>query len=690
MAKLILPIAGLVIGSAFGAPMLGLAVGEAAAGILFPVRPEGSRLTDLRIQRSSYGTAISRVWGRARLAGNIVWASDIHEHSHGGKGGGPTTYSYNATVAIMVCEGPIHQFRRIWANNVLIYDNRTGTPVWATGYDGLIQQYLGTETQMPDADIEAYLGVNTPAYRGRAYVRLLEFPLSPYGNQMPNFTFEVESEDGGSVPLDQVVAGLLEMVSSPPNDPDSASIQSADMALEAISGIELMGYSATSQTQARGILDNLQRIFHFDLIEEDGKIRAVLRADADTLDIDMQDLGFAMEDADSMLPECSRTQDSDLPKRIDFTYFSPDFNYQTGIQSDVRNSGYAQDIENMGIPITVLDSDARNIVRVVMDETWNSRDKYSVSLPWRYLAASAGDVIRIPGVGGRTVEVRASGLNIGLVGPIGVQGYFYDVDVYDQNATGIVMSVGDQTVLEIAGTVMVLDDVPAVRPQDTVAPGFYAGACSDGSGVWQGAALWADFGGGYQKIATFTSQAVIGSALGVLASTTTLTPAWDNVDTVDIQIITPGEGPVAISEGALGITNPYDNLAVLGDEIIQYSGVTIIGTGQYRLNGIRRGIAGTPTGDHSMGESFMILNGSVIRVNLSVDQIGVAVNYKAVTDGVPIDTVTYQTASLVGRSYVPPGSMITDIDYEPVANGDVGSPDLIFADGDVVMGPADW
>ncbi len=94
------------------------------------INQEGARLNDLMVQASSYGKAIPLVYGNARIAGNIIWSRPIQEHvttttqsSGGGKGGGggsvettTTSYTYTASLAVAICEGPISEVVRVWAD----------------------------------------------------------------------------------------------------------------------------------------------------------------------------------------------------------------------------------------------------------------------------------------------------------------------------------------------------------------------------------------------------------------------------------------------------------------------------------------------------------------------------------------------------------------------------------------------
>jgi hypothetical protein len=206
MARVVLTVAGAVIGSAFGMPWLGAMVGSAIGGYvdskLFApddINISGPRLDDLKVQTSSYGRPLPILYGVARIAGNVIWSRSLKETATtdssggGGKGGGgspdtnATSFSYSVTLAIAVCEGPIGGISRVWADSELLTDETLGVAV------DHYNVYLGTEDQEPDPIIESFDGVgNVPAYRGTAYVVIKDFPLADFGNRIPNFSFEVQ------------------------------------------------------------------------------------------------------------------------------------------------------------------------------------------------------------------------------------------------------------------------------------------------------------------------------------------------------------------------------------------------------------------------------------------------------------------------------------------------------------------
>jgi hypothetical protein len=216
MAQLAISVAGAAIGFAVGGPagaQWGWMAGNLVGSVLFPPHIEGPHMADLKVQNSAYGQPIPVIYGTYRLSGNVIWADKPVEHSQtqGGKGGpSTTTYSYTLSFAVGLCEGPIVGIRRIWANGKLIYDmgaNASAANVLASSIlaDG-ITAYPGSETQEPDPTMESVQGVgNVPGYRGMAYVVFTDFDLSPYGNYLPSFSFEVVTASNGTW-IDQTVS----------------------------------------------------------------------------------------------------------------------------------------------------------------------------------------------------------------------------------------------------------------------------------------------------------------------------------------------------------------------------------------------------------------------------------------------------------------------------------------------------
>jgi hypothetical protein len=201
MATLLLSAAGSALGGALGGgiagigtALLGKAIG-ATLGAAIDQRLLGSgsepvetgRVERFRVMGSSEGAPIARVFGRVRLAGHLIWSSrfleSVNEEEVGGKGGGTTVreYSYSVSIAVALCEGPVLRIGRIWADGIVL-DQSTVT----------FRLHRGTESQLPDPLIAAIEGNDAaPAYRSTAYVVLENLDLTPFGNRIPQFNFEV-------------------------------------------------------------------------------------------------------------------------------------------------------------------------------------------------------------------------------------------------------------------------------------------------------------------------------------------------------------------------------------------------------------------------------------------------------------------------------------------------------------------
>jgi len=105
-----------------------------------PQKTDKGKMDDIRIQGSDYGTIIPKVWGKARLAGNVVFSSGIDHYTvttggntgGGKKGGGAseTEHIYKTSLGVLVCQGELATFDRIWGDADLIINNLSA----ATGY----------------------------------------------------------------------------------------------------------------------------------------------------------------------------------------------------------------------------------------------------------------------------------------------------------------------------------------------------------------------------------------------------------------------------------------------------------------------------------------------------------------------------------------------------------------------------
>ncbi|MEL7114210.1 MAG: glycoside hydrolase/phage tail family protein [Pseudomonadota bacterium] len=207
MATIVLSAVGFAAGNALNGTILGLSTGVigraigATIGHMIDQRIMGrgsevvetGRVDRLRLTGASEGTPIGTVYGRVRVPGHVIWATQFKEHvtvkegSGGGKGQPkpktPTTrsYSYSVSLAVALCEGEISDVLRVWADGQVLEGTSLNMRV-----------YPGDQHQMPDPKIQAVEGAGVvPAYRGTAYVVIEDLDLTQFGNRIPQLTFEV-------------------------------------------------------------------------------------------------------------------------------------------------------------------------------------------------------------------------------------------------------------------------------------------------------------------------------------------------------------------------------------------------------------------------------------------------------------------------------------------------------------------
>lgn len=179
----------------------------------------GPRLDNLKVASSAEGKAIERLFGRNRVAGNMIWAANFREEKRtrkeGGKGGGSgtkvTTFEYYVSFAVAFIEGHERvQLGRVWADGQLMDLEK---------YQYTF--YPGSDTQPPDSTMESIEGAgNVPAYTGISYLVFTDLPLGDFGRRIPSISAEIikplETPDADSM------ENLIEAVNLIPATGESA------------------------------------------------------------------------------------------------------------------------------------------------------------------------------------------------------------------------------------------------------------------------------------------------------------------------------------------------------------------------------------------------------------------------------------------------------------------------------------
>jgi hypothetical protein len=261
MATLILTAVGTAVAGPLGGAIGAIAGQQIDSALFAPKARQGPRLGELAVQTSSYGSSVPKIFGTMRVAGTVIWSTDLIEdrtRSGGGKGQPKTvTYSYSASFAVALSGRPIRGVSRIWADGKLLR-GAAGDFKSETGF----RLYLGSEDQAVDPRIGSIEGAGkAPAHRGIAYAVFDDFQLADYGNRIPSLTFEVIADDG-AVSIGAIAEEL------------------SDRDIVAGETPELGGYAASGDS-VRSAIEALGDVVPLSLAEAGGRLR--LRAGGETV-----------------------------------------------------------------------------------------------------------------------------------------------------------------------------------------------------------------------------------------------------------------------------------------------------------------------------------------------------------------------------------------------------------------------
>lgn len=146
------------------------------------------KLNSIQVNQSSYGAAVPLIYGQCRVPITLLWYDGFNAIAHterqsGGKGGGggvrSTTYTYQASLVLGLCEGPATAIGTVWKDKDL-------TTLGALG----LTSFLGSSPQSIWSVLSSSYPTAAIPYDRTVFVAHASFDL---GNSaaLPNLTFEV-------------------------------------------------------------------------------------------------------------------------------------------------------------------------------------------------------------------------------------------------------------------------------------------------------------------------------------------------------------------------------------------------------------------------------------------------------------------------------------------------------------------
>ena len=582
MATLILSAVGLHFGGPLGST-IGALVGRQIDSLIFkPGDREGARLTELKVTTSSYGVPIARHFGRMRVAGQIIWATDLVEHrdKHGNGKGNPSTinYTYTASFAVALSSRPILSVGRIWADGKLVRGAAGDMKV-----GGTFRLHSGSGDQTADPLLAAAEGASrNPAYRGLAYAVFEDLQLADFGNRIPTLSFEVIA--------DETAFGFAALLDGVVGDVDAA--------------VPLAGLSGLSN---EGPLSDLL-----------GALDPLYPVDCDACGTLLTIRPDRLQGAPIALPEAATsTKREDFDGNAGYTrkrspqieqpvavlrYYDLDRDYQPGAQraSGRPLPGQPRTIE---LPATLDASAARSLVEGAARRAQWARQ----SVSWRVTQLDPdvlpGATVTLPGhpglwrVGGW--EWHDQGIDLGLTRISATSASSAPADPGRANpAPDEAMATSELTAIELPWDGNGATPVPLLLA-----------AVSSASPAWSGASLYVDQGDGALQFlgAVGRTRAAIGRALDALLTASPL--LFDRQSSVTVELV---GSDFQLSDATMRQLAMGANRAALGSEIFQFAQAQPLGGALWRLTGLWRGRGGTEgaIAIHAAGERFVLLDGN--------------------------------------------------------------------------------
>lgn len=571
MATLVLSTVGTALGGPIGGA-IGALVGQSFDQQLLAPVTRGPRLGDLSVQTSSYGTQIPRIYGAMRVAGSVIWATDLieSEQTTGAKGQPDVTYGYSVSIAVALSSRVAGAVGRIWADGKLLR-GADGSFKVSTTY----RFYDGGEDQPIDPLIGSIEGISdTPAYRGLALAVFENLQLADYGNRIPFLTFEVIAD------------------AEPPKLGDILD-DASDGAVAATSGQIIVGYAAYGGS-IKAALEPLVEAFAVQLFDDGVQLRGP--RGLEPVSIDADELGNGLDG--QKMPRFQREQLAarTLPAVLRLSYYDPARDYQTG---EARSAaGESPGLEaKRELPAVLSANDAKSLAHEILARAWATRDTLSLRLPPSRLALEPGSLL--------SLNLRPA---LWVIQKCIVDGLAVETELRPANGSMAALTADAGRIvpnIDVAASAMsvALLDLPNTSMSFSAEPTLVIAASRESAG-WKRSVVEIRIGDQVKVVETAARKSFLGNALTGLARADS--DLLDLENFVEVQLIDADQWLTSCDDAGLVAGK---NLAVLGSELVQFGSAVPVGPGRFRLGRFVRARAGTEwaVSKHVAGELFCLL-----------------------------------------------------------------------------------
>lgn len=603
------------------------------------------RILSLQVQQSSQGLTLPVIYGRTRVAGNLIWYGDFVTIENktttrqGGKGGGGVkqvdiAYTYEAAVMLALCEGEIQGVGRIWRDK--------------EKFDSLAQLRLtlmrgGDEQPLWTHLAQAKHQNQALNYSGTAYLCSPNYELTKSA-QIYQHNFEVIGKLGysGNIPdanPREIIRDLLTNQRYGCGFPVD-SIGDTDRYSNYCRAVGIfLSPAYTEQGEAQRNISELLEQTNSAAVFSQGRLKIVPYGDgnysgngavyvADNKAIyDLTDDDFIVSGAEDPV-NVERKTNADAFNQIQVEYLDRDNDYNVAI-AEVKDQA---NIEQYGLRPKdtvkmhgICDGKvAQKVAQQLLQRALYVRNEYEFKLGWKYCLLEPMDIVTLTdaGLGLDKTPVRITEIEEDEEGVLSVKAEDYPLGVHTVSEYPTQPSLGysaDYNVSPGNAHAPVIFEAPLQltggEPQIWMA--------TAGGDMWGGAEVWVSTDGdSYTRVGAVNHKARFGSLTAALPSGA----VFDRTNTLSVEI-SAGQ----ITGGTEQDSRDLLTLCYVDGEFLAYANAELKGVGRYTLGNLTRGAYGSAIDTHAAGSKFARVDEALFKYTVPRNWIGRTVWVKLVS-----------------------------------------------------------
>lgn len=603
------------------------------------------RILSLQVQRSSQGLTLPVIYGRTRVAGNLIWYGDFTTIEHktttqqGGKGGGGVkqvdiAYTYEAAVMLALCEGEIQGVGRIWRDK--------------EKFDSLAQLRLtlmrgGDEQPLWTHLAQAKHAGQALSYSGTAYLCSPNYELTKSA-QIYQHNFEVIGKLGysGNIPdanPRDIIRDLLTNQRYGCGFPVD-SIGDTDRYSNYCRAVGIfLSPAYTEQGEAQRNISELLEQTNSAAVFSQGRLKIIPYGDgnyrgngaayiADNKAIyDLTDDDFIVSGAEDPV-NVERKTNADAFNQIQVEYLDRNNDYNVAVaevkdQANIEQYGLRpkEAVKMHGICDGKV---AQKVAQQLLQRALYVRNEYEFKLGWKYCLLEPMDIVTLTdaGLGLDKTPVRITEIEEDEEGVLSVKAEDYPVGVYTTSEYPTQPSLGysaDYNVSPGNAHAPVIFEAPLQltggEPQIWMA--------TAGGDMWGGAEVWVSTDGdSYTRVGAVNHKARFGSLTAALPSGA----VFDRTNTLSVEI-SAGQ----MTGGTEQDSRDLLTLCYVDGEFLAYANAELKGVGRYTLGNLTRGAYGSAIDTHAAGSKFARIDEALFKYAVPRNWIGRTVWVKLVS-----------------------------------------------------------